>query len=186
MEWTAVILAAVIGALAAFTGGYFGSRWQAESELAQWRRDQLLQICADVLAAGPQVMDSATDVTPTSKPPWPSEPVNRLMRAGSTIRLLSEDLYGPASAYSNAILAFLSEARATGGKSNSYEKGKALGLMARAFADAARQVLMRPPQRSGPVQTAVAKVKGIATRRDPTPPSTGAGGGTPGDTISPP
>ena len=58
------ILVALISAGTAFAGGYLGSRWKASSDLAQWRRERLLQFCADFVAIGSEVTGLAALADP--------------------------------------------------------------------------------------------------------------------------
>jgi len=108
VEWATVAVAlvvALIGAGAGFAGGYFGARWQAGTNLAQWRRDRLLQFCADLLAAGLELTDIGRGLlVGESYPPNKMEATKRLEHAVSCVWLLSGELAEPARDYHHAVI----------------------------------------------------------------------------------
>jgi hypothetical protein len=107
---------ALIAAGAGFAGGYLGSRWQAESELAQWRRDQLLRFCADLLAAGAEATEAATDIHMGSEVIYPKEMMRRFQHASGCVRLLTDELEEPALAYVESLNEVLDTAPPEEGK----------------------------------------------------------------------
>lgn len=98
MEAVVAIAVALIAAAAGFAGGYFGSRWQAETALAQWRRDKLLQFCGDYLAAQKKLIDASWSRVDDADVEFPEETSNLMLQAHSSIRLLSTELEQFASA----------------------------------------------------------------------------------------
>ena len=52
---TAVIIAAIIGALSAIVASRLTQRWSAKAEAARWRRDQLLQACQEFISAAREI-----------------------------------------------------------------------------------------------------------------------------------
>lgn len=105
VEWLVAIVVALIGAGAGFAGGYFGARWQAGTNLAEWRRDQLLQFCADLLAAGREITDrSGLILAEFEEPRADPEPVTRIDHARACVELLSKELSDPAQEYCRAVV----------------------------------------------------------------------------------
>ena len=111
MEAFVAIFVALIAAGAGFAGGYLGSRWQAESNLAQWRRDRLLQFCADLLAAGGELEDLGRAAAGGEVIPYPKEAFNRMRLARSRVLLLSDELGAIAFAYTRADMDFVMKGR---------------------------------------------------------------------------
>ena len=196
------ILIAFISAGTAFAGGYLGSRLQARNELAQWRRDRLLQFCADLLAAGAELEDVARTAAGGEDVPYPREAFNHVRLARSRVMLLSEELGDIAYAFTKAAMELAVEGRKRPLDLQSFlgMAGK-LGQNQGRFLRAAhnhlrdypsspsfwRQLWSRVP---ASVQTAVAKVAefgketpteshGAASVETPT-------GDTPGDSPQPP
>lgn len=100
---------ALIGAGAGFGGGFFGARWQARHTLAQLRRDRLLQFCADLLAAGGELLRA--NVVKVEDRRYPVETMQRFAHAVACVVLLGgQDLDEPAFAHQDAVLAAFGEA----------------------------------------------------------------------------
>jgi hypothetical protein len=102
MQVDSAVIAAVIGAVAAFVGGYFAGRWQARNTLAQWRRERLLQFCADLVAVGGELADLGR----TAPDRYPIEIAQRFRNAVACVLLLGgEDLSDAAFDYQEAVTA---------------------------------------------------------------------------------
>src|SRR2546426_196849 len=95
VDWGTAGVAIVVAALG-IAGGYLVARWQARYGLEQWRRERLLEFCADLVAAGSKASGGG-------KTKWTFDEMNRLDHAIGCIRLLSEDLARPALNYQGAI-----------------------------------------------------------------------------------
>jgi hypothetical protein len=106
-----IVLISVVGS---FVGGYFGARWKAGTDLAQWRRDRLLQFCADFLEAGKELIDFAYSLEEGQPFQHPQDVDNRLLHAWARIRLLSEELGAYALKAQQDISHVLAIAEATG------------------------------------------------------------------------
>jgi hypothetical protein len=87
-----LIIAAFVGAAIALIGTYIGPRLQAKAERAQWRRDRLLQFCADFLAASGSVVEVGRQIQDGKQPDYPVDAVGRLEHAYACICLLSDVL----------------------------------------------------------------------------------------------
>jgi hypothetical protein len=85
-----------------FVGGYFSARWQAGAAREQWRRERLLEFCADLVAAGRELVGLHWE---TKERRYPIEAVHRLDHAVACVLLLGgTDLDDPAFAYQSAVL----------------------------------------------------------------------------------
>ncbi len=104
------ILIALIGIIGAFVGGYFGARWQAGRNLAQWRRDRLLQFSSDLMAAGIEIENYARTVHAGGQAESAIQAEDRLNHAFNCIKLLSSELDSNAFQYVRAILLVQNEA----------------------------------------------------------------------------
>jgi hypothetical protein len=107
VDLSAAIVAIFVALIAAgfgFTGGYYGSRWQAETNLAQWRRDQLLQFSAAILAAGETIMDFTRGAAHNPTVAAPDQADYELVHAWNRIRLLGTELEIASGLYVTAIL----------------------------------------------------------------------------------
>jgi hypothetical protein len=104
-------LIAVVAALIAFVGGFFGARWQARNNLAQWRRDKLLEFCAGLLAAGAELDDLGRASGGGEDLPYPKEAFNQTRLARSRVLLLSEELGFIAFDYTKMAMAFVLKGR---------------------------------------------------------------------------
>jgi hypothetical protein len=112
MNWGAALVAIVVALIAAgagFIGGYLGSKWNAETELAQWQRDRLLQYCSDLLAAAGEIVDVGRDIQEGKQPPFPYEASRRMEHAVGGISLLSFQLHNPASDFAKKTLEIMKE-----------------------------------------------------------------------------
>ena len=98
------LVVAVIGAGAGFISGYLSARWLARNDLAQWRRDRLLQYCSDILTVSNELFAArpAPGVPGNSTPPI--ETLRQLNRALYHVMLLGDELMGPANAYVDAAI----------------------------------------------------------------------------------
>lgn len=105
------LVVAAIGAGAGFIGGFLSARWQARNDLAQWRRDRLLQFCADLLAAGAELEDVARTAAGGEEVPYPREAFNHIRLARSRVMLLSEELGDIAFAFTKAAMELAVEGR---------------------------------------------------------------------------
>jgi hypothetical protein len=111
VDWLIAIVVALIGAGAGFAGGYFGARWKAGTDLAQWRRDRVLEFCGDYLAAGDELKLVGVEMKDGGNPSWPIAGIARLGQASGKLFLLSADLIEPVTAYNKALLELLKVAR---------------------------------------------------------------------------
>jgi hypothetical protein len=93
---------ATVGAAATLIGVYLGPQLQARHELAQWRRERLLELCSDLLVAGTDIVQIGFNRT---KEKSPIEVENRLHYAYSGITLLSDELEDSALACRTASMA---------------------------------------------------------------------------------
>jgi hypothetical protein len=97
---TAVVAIAV--AIIGVTGGYLGARWRARTELAQWRRERLLEFCANLVAAGRELLWLLVE---SGERRYPSETVRRFDHAVACVLLVGgTDLDTPVFAYQSAVL----------------------------------------------------------------------------------
>ena len=100
--WLQVALTLLVPA-AGLGGVWLGGRLAAGTAQEQWRRDRLLQFCVDLIAACNDVTREARTihdllyVDPGLEPPYPNEQIHRMRAATATIRLLSQELEGPAT-----------------------------------------------------------------------------------------
>lgn len=107
--WLQVALSLVAPA-AALIGVGLGSRLTASSAEAHWRRDRLLDFCAELIAAGQEASRESRKVAdelaadPESQPPYPHEATEHLHRALGSVRLLSPGLADPAADYASAVI----------------------------------------------------------------------------------
>lgn len=192
MEAFVAILVALIAAAAGFAGGYLGSRWQAETNRAQWRRDQLLQFCADLLAAGGEVVDVANALKRGEKQDWPTDALRRVSHAYECISLLSRELSSLANNYRSAVLAHLAAAP-KGGKVGELTKEDADVVDAFALFTASAHVVLldlrTQPTRWHDLRRQIAslwaKGKGIAKTQMRPPPTTAQGPVSPPPTAAP-
>jgi len=104
------ILVALIAAAAAFVGGYSGARWQAQGNLAQWRRERLLQFCADLLAATREIAEYCWELERGHATRDQNELHRRTELAYASISLLSDCLAARSYELNSAYLALLDEA----------------------------------------------------------------------------
>src|SRR5689334_3467972 len=88
------------GGVIALGGVYLGSQWEAQRNLAQWRRERLLEFCSDLLAAGNEIVNVGWDVKASA---FPEEAKQRLDRALSGILLLSDELSNDAFEFSETV-----------------------------------------------------------------------------------
>jgi hypothetical protein len=88
---------AIVVALIAGPIGYFSARWQGRNDLAQWRRDRLLEFCTDLIASGGELVDLGWDITEGQDVPYPVETMRKLQHAVARISLLSIELRKPSS-----------------------------------------------------------------------------------------
>lgn len=95
--------AALIGATAALAGVFFGARWQAEGELAHWRRDRLLQFCSDFLAAGAEAIDAGWAIQGGDRAKYPQDAERKMRHFRACIFMLAPQLDDWADAYSKAV-----------------------------------------------------------------------------------
>lgn len=103
------IAVALIAAAAGFAGGYFGSKWNAQTSLSQWQREQLLNYCADLVAAGQEIVQNGRDLQDGKNPAFPLEAAQRLQHAQACIMLLSDKVGEPGQNYVIACLNILQE-----------------------------------------------------------------------------
>jgi hypothetical protein len=97
MDWGTAGVAIVV-ALIAGPIGYFSARWQARNDLAQWRRDRILEFSSDLLASGGELTDHGWDIVEQGEDvPYPTEIMRKVQHAVACISLLSRDLRKPAS-----------------------------------------------------------------------------------------
>ncbi len=107
MEWAvavATFAAALVAAVLSFAGGYYGARWQANNNLEQWQREQLVQFCADLMAAGHEGDDYTSAKIAGGNPAYPAEAVSRMRHAFACIALVNQGLAGVAHEYRIAVL----------------------------------------------------------------------------------
>jgi hypothetical protein len=112
-NWGAALVAivvALIAAAAGFVGAYLGSRWQAKTNLAQWRREKLLEYCSD-LVAGSNAMTAVIGQIEGGTADSASAEMHNLLQAYGAIALLSVELQPVAKTVVDAQVASLSEAR---------------------------------------------------------------------------
>ncbi len=169
---TAVVtlIVAAIGVAAGFIGGYLSARWQARNDLAQWRRDRLLQYCADLVAAGVQLSEYEDKE-------FPHEASTRLQHAKACVFMLSEELSDPAQGYLIATLELLREKFRVPEDKKRHDAatkkyGKAEGRFLRDAHDYLRDLAMNPPAWSKVwtrVRTAVQNGMGTSVMRQPAP-----------------
>ncbi len=91
VDWGTAGVAIVVAALG-IAGGYFGARWRARSDLAQWQRERLLEFCADLLAAGGDLRDASWEIGQGNDVPYPAETMRNLAHAYACVTLLSQEL----------------------------------------------------------------------------------------------
>jgi hypothetical protein len=97
MDWgtagVAIFVAFIAGPI-----GYFSARWRGRNDLAQWRRDRLLEFSSDLLASGGELIDKGWDIVEQGEDvPYPSETMRKVQHAVACISLLSSELRKPAS-----------------------------------------------------------------------------------------
>lgn len=97
MDWGTAGVAIVV-ALIAGPIGYFSAKWQGRNDLAQWRRDRLLEFSSDLLASGSELVDRGWDIVEQGEDvPYPTETMRKLGHAVACISLLSSELRKSAS-----------------------------------------------------------------------------------------
>lgn len=112
-DWGAALVAivvALVAAAAGFVGAYLGSRWQAKTNLAQWRREKLLEYCSD-LVAGSNAMTAVIGQIEGGTADSASAEIHSLLQAYGAIALLSVELQPIAMTVVDAQMASLREAR---------------------------------------------------------------------------
>ncbi len=104
--------AAVTLAVAAvgFSGGFFSARWQAGTAREQWRRERLLEFCADLLAAGTELYDLGGVIRAGDDVPYPAEAARKLMHSYQCVHLLSRELSPTANRCATAYMAVIRDA----------------------------------------------------------------------------
>ncbi len=184
--------AALIGAVAALGGVFFGSRWQARHELEQWRRDKLLQYCSDLLAAAREISGLTMRILPGAEVQVPQEKLDQLYHLRWCILLLSEELSAPLQAYYVAASRFAKEYRKTVAITAGFsfiELAKNFQESEEEFAYAARDLLLGVQPSPAPrwqfwSRSGTSKPKAKAVRRRATASATTESGDTPGDSPS--
>jgi hypothetical protein len=122
VSWEAAVVAIVVAAIG-IGGVSVGARLQSRSSLAQWRRDRLLQFCADLVAAGRELVGRRWETDDPRR--YPTETIQRLDHAVACVLLLGgQDLDKPAFAYQGAVLDALNAA--IGPDSDSQKKEQTL------------------------------------------------------------
>jgi hypothetical protein len=139
------VVVAVIGAGAGFIGGYLSARWRTRSELAQWRRDRLLVFCADLIAAGRELLGQGWE---EEQRQYPTDAVRRLDQALALVLLLGgQDLDDPAFAYQGKVMDALNAAVALDGDPEKRDQTVKTALEAQAsFLWLAHNLLLAIPQ----------------------------------------
>jgi hypothetical protein len=128
-------------ALIGLIGGYVLAQVQGRLDLAQWRRDRLLQFCADLLAACNEVTDKAQDILNGEDVPYPREEMRRLMHAYQCVHLLSRELDKAASKCGTAHAALLRDAYGRAANPQADPDFMAANLAAGRFASDAHDLL---------------------------------------------
>lgn len=144
-DWGAALVAivvALIAATAGFAGAYLGSRWQAATNLAQWRREKLLDYSSDLLAASNE-MTAVIGRIEGGTADSASEEMHHLYQAYGAIALLSVDLQPAARSLVDAQRASLREVRTNEPKMDELDRGVAAALTR--FTVAARDILNAVP-----------------------------------------
>jgi hypothetical protein len=112
MDWGAAFVAIFVALIAAsfgFVGGYYGARWQAQSNLEQWQRDELLKVCTDFIAVSGEIVEVGREIQDFKNPLFPTDVVGRFMQAYAGICLLSNRLAASAHGLVIAAMGILTE-----------------------------------------------------------------------------
>jgi hypothetical protein len=150
VDWETAVVAIVV-AVIGIAGVYVGTRLQARTGLAQWRRERLLEFCADLLAAGRQLMDTGWEIEAKhGDVMYPIESTQQLGHAYACVTLLSDELNDSAHELVMAHMDLVRRAYAKAGDPQQPSPDvDAASRSAGRFARAARDVIMDFP--SGPV-----------------------------------
>ena len=151
-----VVVAAVIGLI----GGYLIARVQARLDLAQWRRDRLLEFCADLLAACNVIGEKGQDIVDGLDVPYPEEDMRELLHAQQCVRLLGRPIADSAYKCAVAYAAVLRDAYGKAGNPQAANPNfdSANHAAGRFAADAHDFILggKKPPKKSAPATPAPA------------------------------
>jgi hypothetical protein len=120
--WLQVVLG-LAAPVSALLGVLVGSRQAAGTATAQWRRDRLLQFCADLLAAGDEVVTEAREMeeereTKIPRRAYPAAAIHRLQHSLGCVRLLSAELSPVATYYVTSAIDVLTVAEGSGAEFN--------------------------------------------------------------------
>jgi hypothetical protein len=181
------LVVAAIGAGAGFAGGYLSARWQARSNLEQWRRDKLLGFCSDLVAATAEL----TQFSNWNKP-FPEEKAQRMRITQKCVLLLSEELSTPLDALASTALDLAQKLSQDAGpiiRADTARLAVQVQQREKEFVDAARDLLLNVPQSPTPWRQFWSRISGTPSaegtdRGHRTAPAETPAGHTPGGTSA--